>query len=181
MTGLRLAIAAVGLVLTLGVAREVQAQCYTCISCVRANGQEGHGFDGSLASSGSQGLTDPDPVGDCEAPTCATCLQNGGCHGHSVCTGTAAALEQAREVESALRLGNVTRVAQLVQASKGVLVVNWARGAVQAKGCSGTIVAHIPVPSLVLASLPGSRLTPAVQQVAAVVPAPWAVKPARSS
>lgn len=148
----------VALVLLAAAPSQAEAQaCYRCIPCDKF-GVPGHKFTGQLADPGERGLTDREH-GGCEAPSCEECLDPNkptgtiGCHEHLICEGSGLALRKANQVMLAVRSGDARAVARLVAASGGKLVVNRKRNAIQAVGCNQAIVAHIPLPAPVYASL----------------------------
>ena len=142
-------------------AQVVTNDCFNCVPCdfdKDGISGDGHRVTRSRVAAGAAGLTTPEP-NECGAGTCA----NPQDELHQACVRPSSTAFSIQKLNDAALSGDVFQLAAAIQAGGDAVEVNAARGAVQVVGCTGAIVAHIPVSRDVLARIP----TAAVQLAAA--------------
>lgn len=148
-------------------AAEAQAlACRACQDCL-INGVVGHRTFGRAPNAGEYGLFD----------SVHGCLPEGPCSNpddSAICQFPATAMT---DLEAAAQDGNLTRLAEIVQTSEGRVELNTRRSALQVVGCTGAIIAHIPLNGAQLASLRATLSAPV--QVGVRTTDREAIEPAR--
>lgn len=132
-------------------AQVVTNDCFTCIPCdFNKDGiaNDGHKVTPNRVAPGASGLTFPEPNecgrGPCSSPQDAL---------HQACVRPASTAFSVQKLNDAARAGDVARLAAAIAEGGEIVEVNAKRGAIQVVGCTGAVVAHIPLSRETLARL----------------------------
>jgi hypothetical protein len=140
LAGLAVAVAALAFDTAEAEAQVVTNDCFRCIACAYAPGQEGHRVVNSRVPRGSFGLTHPDAF-ECNPGTCAAPEDDE----HEPCYRPTSTAFSIGALNDAVALGDLSQMVHLIQAGGGIVEMNVARSALQVIGCEGAVIAHIPV------------------------------------
>lgn len=136
-------------------AQVVTNDCFYCVPC-NYQGQgygSGHRVLPFRVPQGSQGLTVPEPY-ECGAGPCS----NPQDELHEFCIRGSSSAFNLNSLTDAVNAGDMAQVAVLVEQGGDAVEVNTARSALQVVGCSGAIVAHLPLTQVQLAQLTTSSV-----------------------
>lgn len=135
-------------------AQVVTNDCFTCVPCDYDKdgiSGDGHRVTRNRVAPGAAGLTTPEP-NECGAGTCAAPQDEL----HEACVRPSSTAFSIQKLNEAALSGDVFQLAAMIQDGGDAVEVNTARGAVQVIGCTGAVVAHIPVSRELLARIPAA-------------------------
>ena len=143
-------------------AQVVTNDCFVCVRCTSPDGSEGHRVTNTrVPRGGFVGLTIPELL-ECGPGPCSN-PQDPDVN-HQVCVRPRTASFSVNALNAAARGGNVARLVAQVEAGGAAVEFNAARQALQVIGCTGAVVAHIPLGRAQLVALQG-RAAPAAAPV----------------